>query len=108
MACPKNLRCLDLFLLFAPSRLRVKDCSWDCIAEISRKGAKTLRFGKEVAGLVDILTSLPCFNFSVLFAPSRLRVKDCFVSMLVGLMLRLTAFLKHRKIMGKVQVKVDV
>ena len=38
--------------LFAPSHLDVKDSSWDCVAEVSRKDAKALRFGKEIAGLI--------------------------------------------------------
>jgi hypothetical protein len=41
---PTNLRCFNLSLLFAPSRLRVKDSVWDCVAEVSRKDAKALRF----------------------------------------------------------------
>ena len=38
--------------LFAPSRLGVKDSLTRSDAEVSRKDAKALRFGKEIAGLI--------------------------------------------------------
>src|SRR6184192_2393875 len=64
MACPKNLWCFDLFLLFAPSRLRVKTFSVPSIAEVSRKDAKPLRFRDETR----------CINSYAFFAPWRLGV----------------------------------
>jgi len=78
MACPTNLRCFDWFPLFAPSRLRVKDSFQDGVAEVSRKDAKALRVGKEIAALDVNPTNLGSFDWSLLFAPSRLGVKDSF------------------------------
>jgi hypothetical protein len=51
----------------------------DGVAEVSRKDAKTLRFEKEIAGLVVNPTNLRCFGVFLLFAPSRLRVKNSFM-----------------------------
>ena len=66
MACPKNLRCFDSFVLFAPSRVGMKDSSRDCVADVSRKDAKAPRFETEIWPL----------DVSVLFAPLRLCVSD--------------------------------
>ena len=79
MACPMNLWCFDLFLLLAPWRLRVKDSSTRFEREVSRKGANALRFEKEIAGLVVNPTNLRCFDVYLLFAPSRLCVKNSFM-----------------------------
>src|SRR5437762_2537653 len=38
------LQPLEVLLLFAPSRCDVRDSFWDCVAEVSRKGANALRF----------------------------------------------------------------
>jgi hypothetical protein len=77
MACPTKLRSFDLFLLCAPSRIRVKDSLPDGVAEVSRKGAKALRFEQEIAGLVVNPTNLRCLDWFLFFAPSRLGVSDC-------------------------------
>ena len=60
---PEEPPVLYLFLLFAPSRLRVKDSATRVQPEVSRKDAKTLRF-------CDLL---PCF------ALLRLGVKNSFM-----------------------------
>ena len=76
MVCPTNLRSCDVFLFFAPSRLRVKDSVRDCVKEVSRKDARTLRFEKDTAGLVVNLTNLRLFDVLLFFAPWRLCVID--------------------------------
>ena len=43
--------------------------------EVSRKDAKALRFGEEIAALDVNPTNLRCFDGFFLFAPSRLGVK---------------------------------
>ena|SRR5207253_2850260 len=66
MACPKNLWCFDLFLLFAPWRLGAKNSSLPWIAEVSRKDAKPLRSRDKIR----------CFDSNAFFAPLRLGVKN--------------------------------
>src|SRR5438876_7108684 len=66
MICPHNLCSSHLSSDFAPSRLRVKNSSLPCLAEISRKDAKPLRSRDEVGS----------FELSAAFASSRLGVKN--------------------------------